>query len=205
MMCTSFTGKSDPVELLNLVPNTVFDHVDIRHRTLHFHGRRPTTIGEVPVFTTHRFARRQNWRKGFGRLAPATLKLKMRSSEHGGGWHVSEHAELRASLRREVADCLERLATLEDQDDPESARFWREAAALARLGGGQLWTTQQCAEHCDGVSASTYRDYVKRLGAPGPVAREPGRHGQNLYDADAVRQWQASRAGQGHRSDLDQQ
>ncbi len=107
--------------------------------------------------------------------------------------------ELRDRLHREAAEHLEALA--EAESDPAKAQFWRESAINAKQGGGLLWTTRQCAEYC-GVSASTYRDYVKRLGAPGPVAREPGRQGQNLHDAEAVRQWHANRAGQGRRTDL---
>jgi hypothetical protein len=65
----------------------------------------------------------------------------------------------------------------------------------------ELWTTAQAAEHC-GVRPSTYRDYVHRQGAPGHVARQPGRSGQDLYDAAAVRKFQANRKGQGSRTDL---
>lgn len=61
--------------------------------------------------------------------------------------------------------------------------------------GQELWTTAQCAEHC-GVKPATWRDYVNRLGAPGPVVREAGR-GQNLYLASAVRRWHAGRRGPG--------
>jgi phage terminase Nu1 subunit (DNA packaging protein) len=65
----------------------------------------------------------------------------------------------------------------------------------------ELWTTTQAAEHC-GCKPRTFNDYVRRRGAPQPVGREPGRGGQDLYDAEAVRRWHAGRRGQGHRSDL---
>ena len=65
----------------------------------------------------------------------------------------------------------------------------------------ELWTTARAAEHC-GVSASTYRDYIRTLGAPGAISRQPGRAGQNLHSAAAVREWQAARVGQGARTDL---
>jgi len=68
--------------------------------------------------------------------------------------------------------------------------------------GRELWTTSQCAEHCGRVKPSTYRYYVKVLDAPGAVARQPGRGGENLHDAAAVREWQANRAGRGRRTDL---
>lgn len=69
------------------------------------------------------------------------------------------------------------------------------------MSSEELWTTAQAAEHC-GVSPNTYRYYQKRLGAPAPVLREPGRGGQNLYRAQEVRAWHAGRRGQGARTDL---
>lgn len=67
----------------------------------------------------------------------------------------------------------------------------------------ELWTTAQAAEYC-GVQAKTYSYYRKRLGAPDPVSSQPGRGGQDLYDAAQVREWQANRRGQGARTDLRQ-
>jgi hypothetical protein len=64
-----------------------------------------------------------------------------------------------------------------------------------------MWTTTQAAEYC-GVTAKTYRGYVSNFGAPGAVAREPGRGGENLHFAFDVREWHAKRAGQGKRNDL---
>lgn len=65
----------------------------------------------------------------------------------------------------------------------------------------ELWTAQQAGQHCDGVKAATYRDYTRRLGAPGPVAirRLDGRGqvGENLYDPTAVKAWHAARRGSG--------
>lgn len=65
----------------------------------------------------------------------------------------------------------------------------------------ELWTTAQAAEHC-GIKPSTYRDYIHRQGAPSHVSRQPGRGGQDLYDAAAVREWHAARPRQGARTDL---
>ena len=117
-----------------------------------------------------------------------------------GRRHVSEDKELRERLHREAAAHLDNLAKKES--DPAKRKFWGETATATRLSGGLLWTTQQCAEHC-GVSASTYRDYVGRLGAPRPVAQDPDRQrDQDLYDAEAVRRWYSNRAGQGRRTEL---
>jgi hypothetical protein len=66
-----------------------------------------------------------------------------------------------------------------------------------------LWTTAQAAEYC-GVKPVTYGYYRTKLGAPDPVSRQPGRKGQDLYDPEAVRAWQANRTGQGARTDLRQ-
>lgn len=63
---------------------------------------------------------------------------------------------------------------------------------------GDLWTTAQCAEHF-GVEVGSAYSTLYRLGIR-PVARQPGRGGQNLYDAEQVRT--ASRPGQGKRTDL---
>jgi hypothetical protein len=65
-------------------------------------------------------------------------------------------------------------------------------------GFAGLWTTGQVAQHC-GVNPGTYRDYVSRLDAPGPVdARDPVT-GAKLYDAAAVKAWHANRPGKGWR------
>lgn len=68
----------------------------------------------------------------------------------------------------------------------------------------ELWTTAQVAEHL-GVRPGTFRDYRQRLDPPPPlpVSSQPGRGGQDLYDAAAVRQWHAKRPGRGHRTDLE--
>jgi len=66
----------------------------------------------------------------------------------------------------------------------------------------ELWTTSQVAEYCGNIKPATYRDYVNRQGAPKHVSRQPGRGGQDLYDADAVRTWHARRPRQGARTDL---
>lgn len=64
----------------------------------------------------------------------------------------------------------------------------------------EQWTTRQVAAYL-GIKPDTYPRYRKQ-GAPGPIGREPGRSGQNLYDADAVRVWDAHRPGRGIRTDL---
>lgn len=67
----------------------------------------------------------------------------------------------------------------------------------------ELWTTAQVAEHL-GVRPGTFRDYRQRLDPPPPlpVSSQPGRGGQDLYDAEEIRRWHAARKGRGHRSDL---
>ena len=67
-------------------------------------------------------------------------------------------------------------------------------------GFAGLWTTTQAAKHCR-VNPGTYRDYVSRLGAPGPVdARDPAT-GAKLYEAAAVMAWHATRPGKGWRKE----
>lgn len=70
----------------------------------------------------------------------------------------------------------------------------------------ERWTTEQvCAFlRTPPIKPDTYHRYVVDQGAPAAVSREPGRNGQNLYDADAVREWHANRPGQGHRTDLEE-
>jgi len=70
----------------------------------------------------------------------------------------------------------------------------------------ELWTTTQCAQHF-GVTRGTWRDYVStgtpaHLRAPAAVGRQPGRAGESLFPADAVRAWHAGRPGRGARTDL---
>lgn len=69
------------------------------------------------------------------------------------------------------------------------------------MSGLDLGTTAEAAAIC-GVKPKTYSYYRKRLGAPDPVARQPGVTGQDLYDLAEVRQWQDNRTGQGARTDL---
>jgi hypothetical protein len=84
--------------------------------------------------------------------------------------------------------------------DPDAVKSGQQQRASAR----ELWTTNQVAEHL-GVRPGTFRDYRQRLDPPppAPVSSQPGRGGQDLYDAAAVREWHANRKGRGHRSDLD--
>lgn len=66
----------------------------------------------------------------------------------------------------------------------------------------ELWPTTRCAEYC-GVKPGTWRYYRSRLGAPAPVSRQTAAQGgEDLYDPQAVIEWQANRAGQGARTDL---
>jgi hypothetical protein len=62
----------------------------------------------------------------------------------------------------------------------------------------ERWTTTQVAEHC-GVNPGTYRDYVSRRGAPGPLRERDPETGAKLYDAAAVRAWHEGRPGKGWR------
>jgi hypothetical protein len=66
----------------------------------------------------------------------------------------------------------------------------------------EFWTTTQAAEYCGITSAAFRRERSRDYPPPEPVGRQPGRKGQDLYDADAVRAWRANRPGRGFRSDL---
>lgn len=59
----------------------------------------------------------------------------------------------------------------------------------------ELWNLTRVAEHLE-INPKSADKQLRRWGI-GAVAREPGRGGSNLYDADAVRQAQAGRPGQG--------
>lgn len=63
----------------------------------------------------------------------------------------------------------------------------------------ERWTTAQAAAHCGGVNPGTYRDYVNRLNAPGPLNERDPVTGAKLYDAAAVRAWHENRLGKGWR------
>lgn len=65
----------------------------------------------------------------------------------------------------------------------------------------ELWTTTEVAEH---IGASTVKSASRSLGRWGikPVSRQPGRSGENLWDAEQVRQAKAARPGRGARTDL---
>lgn len=58
--------------------------------------------------------------------------------------------------------------------------------------GHVLWRGADCADHC-GLSASSWRSYVRRCMPPEPVAHLDAR--TPLWDADAVRAWHAARPG----------
>jgi predicted DNA-binding transcriptional regulator AlpA len=61
--------------------------------------------------------------------------------------------------------------------------------------GREVWTTNQCCEHA-GVSRPTWSSYVSRGQAPSPVGHLDR---MSLWDADAVRAWDANRPGRrGH-------
>jgi hypothetical protein len=63
----------------------------------------------------------------------------------------------------------------------------------------ELWTTAEAAEYLGASSAGSGRKTLSRLGVA-PVSREPGRVGQNLYDATKVRAAKARMPGRGKRS-----
>jgi hypothetical protein len=63
----------------------------------------------------------------------------------------------------------------------------------------ELWTTAEAAEYLGASSAGSGRKTLSRLGVE-PVSREPGRGGQNLYDASKVRAAKARMPGRGKRS-----
>lgn len=65
----------------------------------------------------------------------------------------------------------------------------------------ERWTTSQIAERYNASSNRSIAVALSRLGIR-PVAREPGRSGQNLYDAAQVRAAMAARPGAGRRTDL---
>ncbi|MFI1579998.1 hypothetical protein [Embleya sp. NPDC020630] len=66
----------------------------------------------------------------------------------------------------------------------------------------EQWTITEAAEHLRARSTNTARRFLARAGVHA-IARQPGRGGQNLYDAQAVRDAHANRPGQGARTDLD--
>jgi hypothetical protein len=67
----------------------------------------------------------------------------------------------------------------------------------------EQWTTTEVAEFLGAASVRSASRTLNRARI-GPVAREPGRSGQNLYDADEIRSQLApeARPGQGRRTDL---
>lgn len=67
------------------------------------------------------------------------------------------------------------------------------------MTGPELWTTAEAAEFLGASSAGSGRKTLSRLGVA-PVSREPGRGGQNLYDAARVRAAKARMPGRGKRS-----
>jgi hypothetical protein len=65
----------------------------------------------------------------------------------------------------------------------------------------ELWTTAQAAAYLGASSTGSGRKTLSRLGIT-PVSREPGRGGQNLYDAGRVRAVKAEMPGRGRRVPL---
>jgi hypothetical protein len=61
----------------------------------------------------------------------------------------------------------------------------------------ELWTTVEAAEYLGASSAGSGRKTLSRLGLA-PVSRQPGRGGQNLYDATEVRAAKARMPGRGN-------
>jgi hypothetical protein len=74
---------------------------------------------------------------------------------------------------------------------------------VLRMDAAERWTTGQVADYL-GINPGTYRDYVVRQGAPGPLRERDPDTGAKLYDAAAVRAWHANRPGKGARTDLGQ-
>lgn len=66
--------------------------------------------------------------------------------------------------------------------------------------GGGLWTTDDVATYLKLTRASA-RAQLSAWGIT-PIARQPGRKGLNLYDANQVREHAQKRPGRGYRSDL---
>jgi hypothetical protein len=64
----------------------------------------------------------------------------------------------------------------------------------------ELWTTTQAAEYLGASTTGSVRKTLSRLRVA-PVSREPGRGGQNLYDAGLVRAAKAEMPGRGRRGD----
>ncbi|OPC84259.1 hypothetical protein B4N89_27985 [Embleya scabrispora] len=65
----------------------------------------------------------------------------------------------------------------------------------------ETWTLAQAAAHIRAGNPDSARVTLRRWGVK-PVGRQPGRGGQNLYNAQAVRDAKANRPGQGARTDL---
>ncbi len=60
------------------------------------------------------------------------------------------------------------------------------------------WTTTQAAAHC-GIKPATYRDYIRKSGAPRALPFR-GANGELLFDVYSVRTWHRNRPGRGrHR------
>lgn len=60
----------------------------------------------------------------------------------------------------------------------------------------ELWPTERVRQELGAKTIRSASRTLHRLGLK-PVAREPGRSGQNLYDANAVRAAIAARPGHG--------
>lgn len=56
----------------------------------------------------------------------------------------------------------------------------------------ERWNTEECRVHLDAATIRSASRTLHRLEIK-PVAREPGRSGMNLYDADEVRTKAAAR------------
>jgi hypothetical protein len=63
------------------------------------------------------------------------------------------------------------------------------------------WTTAEVAEYLRLGSAAAARAQLARWGIR-PVARQPGRAGQNLYNPEDVHGADTARFGRGRRTDL---
>lgn len=65
----------------------------------------------------------------------------------------------------------------------------------------EQWTTTEVAEYLGATSVRSVSKTLHRMGIR-PIGRQPGRSGENLYDADEVRAQKAAMPGRGARTDL---
>jgi hypothetical protein len=62
----------------------------------------------------------------------------------------------------------------------------------ADVAGPEMWTTTQAAAYLGASSAGSARKILSRLGIRA-IGRQPGRDGENLYDAAQIRKARSPR------------